>query len=406
MRPRKTAPDRDSLEAAIVELWRDQGYAAATISRYLDSIRPFRVYCREHRLDEAARLTRRSVIQISSSLARTRGLSVHSTMGAIRGAKIALRRWAVALDSFGFALPTWWPRPRARRFDALLAEYCEFRRKWRSVKQSSVTTETRQIKQFLSWLSQRPKQGLSRLTPSGIDEFLTCYGKTVKARTLASVGSGLRAFLRFLHATGRTRVDLSPCVEGPRVHRYASPPRSLQWVDVRRTLALINRSTRTGKRDYAMFLLMAAYGMGASDVLGLRLDDIDWQEGTLHVVRPKTGVSTLLPLLGGPGKALAAYLRTTPRPGATRSLFLQTLAPFDPLAFSGLASRWRSYTEAAGVLIQGTHALRHTHASRQVEAAAPPKVVSDILGHADPRSLSTYARVATERLRAVCLPLP
>jgi integrase len=155
-----------------------------------------------------------------------------------------------------------------------------------------------------------------------------------------------------------------------------------------------------------MFLLMATYGMGASDVLALSLDDIDWQEGTIRLIRMKTNALTILPLLGGPGRAIAAYLRATPRPKARRRLFLQTQAPFAPLTFSGLARRWEQYTAAARVSYRGTHALRHTHASRQIEMAAPPKVVSDILGHSDPYSLSTYARVATERLRAVCLPMP
>jgi len=405
VRPRPTAPAGDSLEVAVVEYWRDQGYAAATIASYLSSIRAVRLHCRQHGLDENAALTRRKVVQIAGWLARRCGLTVRSEMSAVRAAKIALRRWAVALGSLGVAVPPWWPRRRARPFDALLAEYCEFRRRWRSVKRSSLTTETRQIRQFLSSLPRRRRQ-LSSLTPSCIDEFLTQYGRTVRPRTLAGVCCGLRAFFRFLHATGRTRVDLARCVEGPRLFRCASPPRALRWKDVRRTLARIDRSTLTGKRDYAMFLLMATYGMGASDVLGLRLDDIDWQAGTILLVRRKTGTTTLLPLLGSVGKAMVAYLRTTPRPHPTRSLFLQTLAPFAPLAFSGLARRWQRYTEAAGVSHQGTHALRHTHASRQVEAAAPPKVVSDILGHADSRSLSTYARVATERLRVVCLPLP
>lgn len=398
------SPARDSLETAVVELWRSDGYATSTISRYLHSIRAFRLYCQQHQLDEFAALTRRRAIVIAGCLARKRGLTVDSETWVVRAAKIALRRWAVALDGLGVAVPPWRPRGRPNRFDALLAEYCEFRRRWRAVKQSSLASETWQIKQFLSWLPSRHR--VSSLTPGCIDEFLTWYGKTVRPKTLASVCCGLRAFLRFLHATGRTRIDLARCVEGPRLRPYANPPRALRWDDVRRTLARIDRTTRTGKRDYAMFLLMATYGMAASDVLALSLDDIDWQEGTIRLVRTKTNTVTILPLLGGPGRAIAACLRATPRPKARRRLFLQTHAPFAPLSFSGLVRRWEQYTAAARVSYRGTHALRHTHASRQIELAAPPKVVSDILGHSDPHSLSTYARVATERLRAVCLPVP
>jgi integrase len=397
-------PAGDSLETTVVELWRVEGYAPATRSRYLHPIRLFRAHCRRRQLDEFAALTRARVITIAAFVAKERELTGRSEMQAVRAAKIGLHRWAVALGSLGIVVPRWRPAARGRRFDALLTEYGEFRRRWRSIKPSSLATETAQINRFLAWLPR--KRRLSSLTPASIDDFLTTYGKTVRPKTLASVCCGLRAFLRFLHATGRLRVELARCVVGPRVRRDASPPRALPWDDVRRILKRIDRTTRTGKRDYALFLLMATYGMGAGDVLALRLDDIDWHEGTIRLARPKTGTITLLPLLSAAGHAIAAYLRETPRPKPRRQLFLQTLAPFAPLAFSGLARRWEQYTAAAGVAFRGTHALRHTHASRQVEAAAPPKVVSDILGHSDPHSLSTYVRVATERLRAVCLPVP
>lgn len=398
------SPVHDSLEAAVVELWRGQGYAASTISGYVHSIRRFRAHCHVRRLDEFATLTRARVITIAALFAKERGLTGLSEARAVRAAKIGLRRWAVAVGSMGIAVPRWRPTGRPGRFHALLAEYCEFRRRWRSVKRSSLATETGQIMQFLAWLPSRRR--LSSLTPGSIDEFLTSYGNSVRPRTLASVCCGLRAFLRFLHATGRIHVELARCVVGPQLRRDATPPRALRWDDVRRILKQIDRTSRTGKRDYALFLLMATYGMGAGDVLALRLDDIDWHEATIRFVRPKTGTMSILPLLSAAGHAIAAYLQTTPRPKLRRQLFLQTLAPFAPLAFSGLARRWEQYTAAAGVALRATHALRHAHASRQVEAAAPPKVVSDILGHSDPRSLSTYARVATERLRAVCLPLP
>jgi site-specific recombinase XerD len=83
------------------------------------------------------------------------------------------------------------------------------------------------------------------------------------------------------------------------------------------------------------------------------------------------------------------------------------VAPQAPLSALQLRRRFRYYATAAGISAAvNTHALRHSHASRQVESAAPPQVVSEILGHGDPTSLSTYARVATNKLRAVCLPVP
>jgi integrase/recombinase XerD len=69
---------------------------------------------------------------------------------------------------------------------------------------------------------------------------------------------------------------------------------------------------------------------------------------------------------------------------------------------------WREYGVKAGVSVRrlGGHVLRHTHASRQIDLGAPPKVVSDILGHRSPSSTSVYVRVAFRRLRAIALPVP
>jgi len=71
-------------------------------------------------------------------------------------------------------------------------------------------------------------------------------------------------------------------------------------------------------------LLLATYGLGAAEVLALRLDDLDWQAGILRARRPKTNVPIELPLLPAIAKALAAYLRKE-RPPATsiKHLFLQ-----------------------------------------------------------------------------------
>lgn len=71
----------------------------------------------------------------------------------------------------------------------------------------------------------------------------------------------------------------------------------------------VPQSTPPGKRDFAMLLLMTAYGLGAAEVLGLRLEDVDWQAGILKACRPKTKVCIELPVVPSVARALAAYLR-------------------------------------------------------------------------------------------------
>jgi integrase len=202
---------------------------------------------------------------------------------------------------------------------------------------------------------------------------------------------------------------LASGVMAPRFRVSERPPRTLPWRDVRRILQGIRRSEPPGKRDFAMLLLMATYGLGAAEVLGLRLEDLDWKSGILRARRPKTKVSIELPLLPPVAKALTSYLRweRPPAKGTVR-LFLSKRMPYEPITSGAIRHRIRLYAKQAGISAKviGAHAFRHSHASRQVDSGANLKVVSEILGHRSCSSTSVYIRVALRRLRSVGLPVP
>jgi integrase len=174
-------------------------------------------------------------------------------------------------------------------------------------------------------------------------------------------------------------------------------------------LGSIRQKELPGKRDFALLLLMATYGLGAAEVLGLDLEDVDWKSEILHVRRPKTKAEIKLPLLPPVAKALAAYLqRERPSHVQSRRVFLSRKTPYAPLTSSAIRFRIRHYAREAGidVPVLGAHVMRHSHATRQIDVGANPLVVSDILGHRRPSSTSVYVRVALRRLRALALPVP
>jgi len=156
--------------------------------------------------------------------------------------------------------------------------------------------------------------------------------------------------------------------------------------------------------------MMSVYGLGAGEVIGLTLDDVDWRAATLHVRRPKTRAEFLLPLLPAVAKALVRYLKGgRPPHTATRRLFVTMRTPFKPLSCAVTVRHiLHSAAAHAGVSAPflGTHVLRHTHACRQLELGTPAKIIGDVLGHRDPESTSAYLRVATNRLRELALPVP
>jgi site-specific recombinase XerD len=242
-----------------------------------------------------------------------------------------------------------------------------------------------------------------------IDSFLIDCSHRYARTTTADIASSIRSFSRFLSSSGRSRRNLADSVIAPVQLKYQRPHRALAWEDVQRLLHAVNRSNRCGLRDYAMLLMMSTYGFGAGEVIGLKLDDINWNAATLRVIRPKTKVAFTLPLLPAVARAVARYLHDGRPPHVvTRYLFLRSTLPFTPLTGGAIRSMVVQYATTAGVTAPflGSHVLRHSNASRQIDLGADPQVISDILGHRNPDAISAYVRIATETLRDVSLPVP
>ena len=172
---------------------------------------------------------------------------------------------------------------------------------------------------------------------------------------------------------------------------------------MRRLLEAVERRTATGRRDYAMLLLLVTYGLRAREVAALALDDIDWRQERLHVPQRKAGHSAAFPLSPVVGQALVDYLQQGRPRTADRHVFFRTLAPQQPITAAAVSSRAAHYLHKIGVCVPrlGSHTLRHTCAQRLVDAQFDLKVIGDYLGHSSPASTEIYTKVDIEALRDV-----
>ena len=147
-----------------------------------------------------------------------------------------------------------------------------------------------------------------------------------------------------------------------------------------------------------------------AEVADLRLDDIDWRAGTIHIRAHKTRRAGVLPLPRDVGRAIVAYLRVE-RPKTTeRCVFLLhgsdgRSSPFGRGRVSGIVAR---ALRRAGIRapIFGAHVLRHTLASRMVRRGTSLKEVADFLGHRSLDTTAIYAKLDLPALRDVALPWP
>jgi site-specific recombinase XerD len=389
----------------VVEIWKESGRTPATIALYACWARRFVAYCRARGKSPIECLRRRDVEQ---AIARGRNRYGGRGWGGGRCAFSATRALSCALAALGHKVPVWEDPPRRAHLAPILREFVEHRLRHRGVSALTARRDATHAALFTSFLHDR-KRRVDGVRLVDVDEFIMRCAAHWTPKTVAGVCSTLRAFLRFAHASGRLRFDLASSVLAPRVRSMDRPRRVLPWNDVRRILHGIDVTRAPGRRYFAVILMMAAYGMGAAEVTGLVLEDLDWSARTVRVRRPKTGSTTVLPLLDPVARALARYIRhERPAHGCGRSVFLSHHLPHVRLSCSAVRYAFRQYATLGGVKapFRGAHVLRHTHATRQVEAGAPMKIVGDILGHQRPSSTSVYVRGAIFRLRAVALPVP
>jgi site-specific recombinase XerD len=261
------------------------------------------------------------------------------------------------------------------------------------------------LAQFESYLAGIRLSNLGDLTPPILTAFITERGSGYVRSSMTGLCSTLRVFLRYLYRERIHTKDLSVSVDGPKCYRLATLPRSISWPEVQRMFDCVDRRSASGKRDYAILLLLVTYGLRGHDVASLTLDDIDWERNRLRVPERKAGHSTAYPLSPTIGEALIDYLRHA-RPQSThRQVFLRSLAPYEPCRNSTISQVAGACLRKAGITVRcaGSHTLRHSCVQRLVDAQFSLKAIGDYVGHASPESTVIYTKVNVEALREIAL---
>jgi len=298
---------------------------------------------------------------------------------------------------------------RTTAVQSMLEEYGTHLKRDRGFAARTVRHHTTTIGEFLECVGyDRDPDGLSALRPSDLEGFVQRLSTRRSRASLQHVVAHLRAFLRWLAGRGRAPIRLADQIDTPRLYRDEKLPRALPWQTVLDFLNAIDRSTKIGRRDYAMFLLITTYGLRTSEVVALTLDDIQWRNRTIRVFRPKVGSPLLLPLTEEVGAALIEYLQHSRPALAHREVFLRVRPPAGVLKPTAVTEAFQAWTRRGGLPIsfQGPHCLRHSLAAHLLRQDISLKTIGDLLGHRSSESTCVYLRLRAEELRDVALDLP
>lgn len=289
----------------------------------------------------------------------------------------------------------------------LCEEYADHLRQVRGFAASTVSYHLQTAQCFLKHIKEQ-KTALQAIQSSNIESYIAKIAKRMSRASLKCVIGRLRGFLRFLAMDGRVSGSLDRQIDTPRTYRLEQLPRALPWGTVRILLRSIDRTSATGLRNYAMFLLMATYGLRASEVVSIALEDIRWRKGSLLIHQRKTSSPLELPLTNEVAVAIVKHLKRTPPQAAQRKVFLRRRAPIGALQPTAINRAFWCLLRKSGLDIpfQGPHCLRHSLAVHLLKNGTPLKTIGDILGHRSAESTLVYLRLATEDLREVALKVP
>ncbi len=222
----------------------------------------------------------------------------------------------------------------------------------------------------------------------------------LSARTAARRLSALRQFFRFLLTEGRIGEDPTALLSAPKTWRNL--PKYLTASQVEGLLASPETTPR-GVRDRAMLETLYATGLRVSELVSLRLADVNLDLGFVRVTG-KGGKQRLVPLGSKAQQALREYL------GEARAALLKGRA--SPHLFvtgrGGAMTRqafWmllRQHGRKAGIFQKlSPHVLRHSFATHLLEGGAGLRSVQAMLGHADISTTEIYTHVMRTRLKSI-----
>ena len=220
--------------------------------------------------------------------------------------------------------------------------------------------------------------------------------------------TAFRSFFRFLFQNGELQSDLAASVPAVADWRLSIVPKYLLPAEVHRVLGSCDRRTSTGRRDYAVLLLLARLGLRAGEVVSLQLDDIAWRTGEI-LVRGKGLLHDWMPLPVDVGEALTAYLRKDRPPCKTRRVFVCMKAPRSGFAGpSTVSTIVRRALERAQLhpALKGAHVMRHSLATSMLRSGASMGEIGEILRHRIPSTTEIYAKLDFEGLRSLAHPWP
>lgn len=375
----------------------DQGYVKTSVRYALQLVADFGRWLRRRRI-AVAQITTEGV----AGYLRYRSRRRHFRSGDVS----ILRRLLSLLIEQGVVAQA--PRIEPTPAQQLETEFRRYLEQERRLAPATVAHDLEFARHFLAQNFGDGEVRLDRLRAADVVGFVQREAARLHAKRAKLMTTALRSFLQYAHYRGLIETDLRASVPTVANWSMASLPNALSSDELQRLLSSCEQETAVGRRNWAILLLLARLGLRAGEVVGLRLDDLDWATGEVCIRGAGTRTDRL-PIPREVGEALADYLCHVRPACASRQVFLRIRAPHCGFVNSGgISTLVRRALVHAGLdpVHKGAHLLRHTVATQMLRQGASLAEIGELLRHRSQQTTMIYAKVDLDMLRPLALPWP
>ena len=284
-----------------------------------------------------------------------------------------------------------------------LFAFLEHLRQEQRYSHNTIAAYKNDLNQFLKFVMERYQASVSNwgdITPDIVDDYVNYmkeqpYASSSVARKVAAV----KSFFNHLASQGVIGENPTINVESPKVEKRLPQPLSHNDVD-RLLLAPTDKNTPKNLRDSALLTTLYATGMRVTEVVSLRLDDVDIENSVL-ICPSKDGQMRQLPLDEDTQNILITYLEEG-RPYLVKNKYEEALFlnhRGQQLTRQGLWLIIKAYAQEANLSMPVTpHTLRHSFAAHKLERGSELQEVQQLLGHANISTTQIYTQLDKEEL--------
>lgn len=283
-----------------------------------------------------------------------------------------------------------------------LDEYLDHLRVEKGLSRNTLEAYSSDLADFFNWTEDSMKRSVLDLQEDDLRlYFLQIKQKGLSSRSVARKMSSVRGMYRFWFKEGKIAEDPTQMLEAPRAG--APLPRDLTLEEVERLLAQPGNTEPLGLRDQAMLEILYATGLRVSELLSLRLEDMNLEVGYV-IAYGKGKKERLVPIGEVSLESLKDYLARA-RPGFCKTekvpyVFLNRSGK--RLSRQGFWKMLNRYALLAGIKSPVTpHVLRHSFASHLLERGADLRSLQLLLGHASISTTQIYTHLNRERLKKI-----